>query len=70
MAEDPTTEELRVRQMKREEDARVRADESPEEADTQQFDRRAEKAAYLKRKLEEREKSEREAAERDRREAG
>jgi hypothetical protein len=70
MAEDPTTEELRVRQMKREEDARVRADESPEEADTQQFDRRADKAAYLKRKLEERAESEREAAERERREAG
>ena len=61
MAEDPTTEELRVRQMKREEDARVRAEESPEEADTQQFDRRADKAAYLKRKLEERAEAEREA---------
>jgi len=63
MAEDPTTQELRIRQMKREEDARVRADESPEEADTQQFDRRADKAAYLKRKLEERAEAEREAAE-------
>jgi hypothetical protein len=70
MAEDPITEELRVRQMKREEDARVRADESPEEADTAQFDRRADKAAYLKRKLEERADAEREAADRDRREAG
>jgi hypothetical protein len=70
MAEDPTTEELRVRQMKREEDARVRADESPEDADTQQFDRRADKAAYLKRKLEERADAEREAADRDQKEAG
>ena len=70
MAEVPTTEELRVRQMKREEDARVRADESPEEADTQQFDRRAEKAAYLKRKLEERAEAERDAAERDQKEGG
>jgi hypothetical protein len=70
MAEDPTTEELRVRQMKREEDARVRADESPEDADTQQFDRRADKAAYLKRKLEERAEAEREAADRDQKEAG
>ena len=70
MAEDPTTQELRIRQMKREEDARVRADESPEEADTQQFDRRADKAAYLKRKLEERAEAEREAADRDRKEAG
>ena len=70
MAEDPTTEELRVRQMKREEDARVRAEESPEEADTQQFDRRADKAAYLKRKLEERAEAERDAAERDQKEGG
>ena len=70
MAEDPTTQELRIRQMKREEDARVRADESPEEADTQQFDRRADKAAYLKRKLEERAEAERDAAERDQKEAG
>jgi hypothetical protein len=70
MAEDPTTEELRVRQMKREEDARVRADESPEEADTQQFDRRADKAAYLKHKLEERAEAERQAAERDQKEPG
>ena len=70
MAEDPTTEELRVRQMKREEDARVQADESPQEADTQQFDRRADKAAYLKRKLEERAEAERDAAERDQKEGG
>jgi|1185.fasta_scaffold1794792_2 hypothetical protein len=70
MAEDPTTQELRIRQMKREEDARVRADESPEEADTQQFDRRADKAAYLKRKLEERAEAERDAADRDQKEPG
>jgi hypothetical protein len=71
MAEDPTTQELRVRQMKREEDARVHADEAPEEADTAQHDRRADKAAYLKRKLEERAESERRAAERnDTRDAG
>jgi hypothetical protein len=64
MAEDPTTQELRVRQMKREEDARVHADEAPEE-ETSQHERRADKAAYLKRKLEERAESERRAAERD-----
>ena len=64
MAEDPTTQELRVRQMKREEDARVHAEEAPEE-DTSQHDRRAEKAAYLKRKLEERAEAERRAAERN-----
>jgi hypothetical protein len=65
MAEDPTTQELRVRQTKREEDARVHAEESPEEADTAQHDRRADKAAYLKQKLEERAEAERSAAERD-----
>jgi len=60
---DPTTQELRIRQAKREEAARVEADRRPEDEDTAQFDRRADKAAYLKRKLEERERSEREAAE-------
>jgi hypothetical protein len=60
---DPTTQELRIRQAKREEDARVQADRRPEDEDTAQFDRRADKAAYLKRKLEEREQAEREAAE-------
>jgi hypothetical protein len=63
--EDPTTQELRVRQMRREEEARVQSERSPEEADTAQFDRRADKAAYLKRKLEERAEAEREAAEGD-----
>jgi len=59
---DPTTQELRVRQAKREEEARVESDRRPEDEDTAQFDRRADKAAYLKRKLEEREAAEREAA--------
>jgi hypothetical protein len=63
--EDPTTQELRVRQMKREEDARIESERAPEEEDTSQFDRRADKAAYLKRKLEERAEAEREAAQRD-----
>jgi hypothetical protein len=60
---DPTTQELRVRQMKREEEARVDAERRPEDEDTAQFDRRADKAAYLREKLEERERAEREAAE-------
>lgn len=64
-AEDPTTEELRVRQELREEEARVQADRAPDEHDTAQFDRRADKAAYLRRKLEERERAERDAAEED-----
>ena len=60
--EDPTTQELRVRQMKREEEARLESDRAPTDEDTSQFDRRADKAAYLKRKLEERAEAEREAA--------
>ncbi|HET8673978.1 MAG TPA: hypothetical protein VFL87_10105 [Thermoleophilaceae bacterium] len=64
-AEDPTTEELRVRQELREEQARVQAERAPGEHDTAQFDRRADKAAYLRRKLEERAKAEREAGEPD-----
>jgi hypothetical protein len=64
-AEDPTTEELRVRQQLREEEARVRAERAQDEDDTAQFDRRADKAAYLKRKLEEREEAERKAADAD-----
>jgi hypothetical protein len=63
--QDPTTEELRVRQMQREEEARVESKRAPEDEDTSQHDRRADKAAYLKRKLEERERSERKAAEED-----
>jgi len=69
-AEDPSTEELRVRQELREEEARVQADRAPDEHDTMQFDRRADKAAYLKRKLEEREQAEREAAGEDDSEEG
>ena len=63
--QEPTTQELRIRQMKREEEARIESDRTPGEEDTAQFDRRADKAAYLKRKLEERERAEREAAEDD-----
>ena len=63
--EDPTTQELRIRQMKREEEARVESAQAPEDEDTAQFDRRADKAAYLKRKLEERAEAEREAAEKE-----
>lgn len=61
--EDPTTQELRVRQMKREEDARLESAHAADDEDTAQFDRRAEKAAYLKKKLEERAEAERKAAE-------
>ena len=59
--EDPTTEELRVEQSSREaeERERARAADSPDE--TGQHERRAEKADYLRRKLEERSEAEREA---------
>ena len=62
---DPTTEELRAVQAEREDIAREQAKRMSEEEDTAQFNRRADKAAYLKRKLEERDRSEREAAERN-----
>jgi hypothetical protein len=61
--EDPTTQELRVRQMQREETARVEAERTPDEHDTAQFDRRADTAAYLRKKREERAEAERQAAE-------
>jgi hypothetical protein len=63
--DDPTTQELRVRQAKREEDARLQAERAADDHDTAQFDRRADKAAYLRRKLEERDEAERQAAEED-----
>jgi hypothetical protein len=63
MDEDPTTQELRVRQMQRERGAREQAEQAPEEQDTAEFNRRADKAAYLRKKLEERAAAEREAVE-------
>lgn len=59
---DPETEELRIDQLARERDERQRAESavSPDEAD--QHDRRADKAAYLREKLEARAEAEREAA--------
>jgi hypothetical protein len=58
--EDPTTQELRVRQARREQEERRQADDDPTEEGTEKHERRAEKADYLKRKLEERARSERE----------
>jgi hypothetical protein len=59
--EDPTTQELRVRQARRQEEERRQADEEPTMDGTEKHARRADKADYLKRKLEERARSEREA---------
>jgi hypothetical protein len=60
-SEDPTTQELRLEQLQREAEERDRADASPVEDEAEQHERRAEKAGYLREKLEERAESEREA---------
>ena len=57
---DPKTEELRVEQVQRELSERDQARGAAEEADEHTHERRAERAAYLKKKLEERAKSEEE----------
>lgn len=61
MADDPTTEELRVAQLRREKAERERASRGTSEDDTEQHERRADKAAYLRDRLEERAAAEREA---------
>ena len=63
--EDPTTEELRVEQLRREIEEKQRAEAAPTEDESETHDRRAMKAEYLRAKLEERAESEREAAEDD-----
>jgi hypothetical protein len=62
---DPTTEELRIAQIKREQEERDRAQHGVTEEDTDQHERRADKASYLREKLEERARAEREAASRE-----
>jgi hypothetical protein len=59
--EDPTTQELEVRQLQREVEERERAREADTDEGTGSHQRRADKAEYLREKLEEREESEREA---------
>jgi hypothetical protein len=59
--EDPTTQELKVRQLQREVEERERAREADTDEGTGSHQRRADKAEYLREKLEEREESEREA---------
>jgi len=60
---DPKTEELRVEQVQRELAERDQARESSEDAQEHTHERRAERAAYLKKKLDERAKSEEELEE-------
>ncbi len=62
--EDPTTEELRIVQKHREDEERERAGEPGVEGD--KHGRRAERAEYLREKLEERARAEEEAAAADR----
>jgi len=57
--EDPTTEELRLRQARRESAERGAEDEAATDKSTEAHRRRADKAAYLREKLEERAESER-----------
>jgi hypothetical protein len=62
---DPKTEELRVEQVDRERVERDRARESDEPTETDQHERRADKAAYLRAKLAERARAEDEAERED-----
>ena len=57
MAEDDT-EQLRVEQIRRERDARARAEEADDPTEEHTEERRAERAAYLREKLAERAESE------------
>jgi hypothetical protein len=65
MDTDPHTEELEAAQREREAVERRRANEAPDEHESAEHARRADKARYLRRKLAERAASERDAAERD-----
>ncbi len=62
MSEERDTEQLRAEQLVREEAERRLAEIVPEDEESAQHERRAEKANYLREKLEERAQSEREAA--------
>lgn len=59
--EDPTTREMRIKQLQKELDERKAAEEGHTEDETGTHDARAAKAAYLRKKLEERAEAERQA---------
>ena len=63
--EDPTTQELRIEQLQREAAEQRRADTSIDANEADQHERRADKAGYLREKLEQRARSEREADDAD-----
>jgi hypothetical protein len=58
--EDPNTDELRERQLERERAERERAGAAEDPDEVAEHARRADKSAYLRRKLDERAQSERE----------
>ncbi len=62
MDDDPTTEELRLSQLRRASAERREAEHADSDSEGEQHARRAEKADYLKQKLEERAEAERRAA--------
>jgi hypothetical protein len=51
--DDPTTETLRLQQLQREQVERGRAEQAPTDAEEHAAQRRADKAAYLREKLDE-----------------
>ena len=57
--EEQPTSELRARQQERETQERQEAGTADSEAESKEHERRAEKSAYLREKLEDRERSER-----------
>ena len=59
---DPKTEELRLEQIERERKEQVQAAQADEEPETEQHERRADRASYLREKLEERAEAEDAAA--------
>ena len=65
MSEDPTTEELRLDQLRREAAEREHAERAVDAEGTDQHEARADKAAYLREKLEERAEAERRAGAED-----
>ena len=61
MPDEPSTEQLRAQQLRREREERDQAVTSADDTEARQHARRAEKASYLRAKLEERERSEHES---------
>ncbi len=59
MEEDPTTQELRLAELQRMREEKERAEEAATPEEGEQHERRAEKASYLREKLEERAEAER-----------